>query len=262
MEGRRRVRVGFVRFVREGGGHLRVKGLLLEEGGRSRREEGRGGGIVILGKEGSIVGVTRRFVRPGRGLREPGEIGGGTLAVGRRVARIGGGGIRSQRHLGGRLRARRGNGCTESGGDLVRSDDGARGGHRLGGQSLGRSGGGLVPAHGLDGRIGGRAARYLADRARRERGHGQNRAERLPRRFFWPEVVHRRGNPPPRVRPETILGPRDDVASGHGRRPLGSIDDDLERAAHRDVRATGLVDDCDKTGQRRQVGGERGRQFL
>ena len=64
------------------------------------------------------------------------------------------------------------------------------------------------------------------------------------------------------MRPETILGPRDDVASGHGRRSLGSIDDDLESAAHRDVRAAGLVDDGDKTGQRRQVGGERGRQFL
>ena len=39
----------FVRFVvREGGGHLRAKGRLLEEWDRSRREKGRGGGIVIL----------------------------------------------------------------------------------------------------------------------------------------------------------------------------------------------------------------------
>ena len=146
-------------------------------------------------------------------------------------------------------------GCACDGAGLV---DGRSGGRRDVGLVEARAGLGLDARHDR----GGVDGPDLADRARRERGHGQNRAERLPRRFFRREAVHRRGDPPPRVRAETILGPRDDVTSGHGRRPLGSINDDLKSAAHRDVGATGLVDDGNKTGQRRQVGGKRGRQFL
>ena len=64
------------------------------------------------------------------------------------------------------------------------------------------------------------------------------------------------------MRAEAVLRPRDDAAPAHGRRPLRPVDDDLESSADSDVCFARLVDECDETRQRGQVGGEGGGQLL